>query len=132
MTVGNRLSEERRRLNLSQERLAIAMKIGRSAVAMIETDRTGLAAEHFSALEGLGIDVTYVQSGTKKADAIAEDINWQLIEGILDALQKWSTVNKVKLTPKKTTQALKILYADFAAKERFDSKRVDDLMAFAA
>lgn len=132
MSIGNRLSEERRRLNLGQERLALVLKIGRSAVAMIETGRTGLAAEHYAALEGLGIDISYVQSGVKKADAVAKDINWQLIEGILSALNKWSNLNKVKLTPKKTAQALKILYADFAAKEKFDSSRVDDLMKFAA
>jgi len=56
-----------------------------------------------------------VRTGIRKASAIADDINWELVEGILALLEKWSRQHKVKLTPDKLAKALRVLYTYFSS-----------------
>jgi len=131
-SVGKRLAEERRRLNLTQEDLAQAMGVGRAAVTMVETERTGLSSFHSDALMKLGIDMTFVRTGIRKASAIADDINWELVEGILEALEKWSRQHKVKLTPDKLAKALRVLYTYFSSTGQINPQHLEHVMALAA
>lgn len=131
-SVGRRLADERRRLNLTQEDLAQAIGMSRAAVTMVETERSGLSSVHDDALMKLGIDMTFVRTGIRMASAIAEAINWELIEGILAALEKWSRQHKVKLTPDKLAKALRVLYTYFSSTGQINPQHLEHVMALAA
>ena len=133
MTIGRRLADERKRLGMSQEQFARHLEIGRSALGMVETGRSGIDAERLAALgKSLGVDVTYVMTGERAAVAIAEQINWDLVEGILKGLSRWAMRNRIKMTPEKTGRALRVLYRHFAAQGAVDEALLDDTMDMAA
>lgn len=131
--LGTRLSEERRRLKLSQEQVAHYLGVGRSAVAMIESGRSGLDTERLFELgKKIPIDTIYVATGEHSRQAGARLLDWTLVESILKAIDRWATMNHVVLPPEKITLILKILYHHFAEKGVVDAARVEETLRLAA
>lgn len=131
--LGKRLAEERRRLQMSQEQVAQCLGIGRSALGMIESGRSGMETERLFALgKTIPIDVMYVASGERSQQAGARLLDWTLVETILKAVGRCATMNQVVLTPEKTALILKILYQFFAEKGVVDPARVDEAIRLAA
>lgn len=118
---------------MSQEQFAHYLQVGRSALAMIESGRSGIDAERLAGLgQTLGVDVRFVMSGERGVSVVAREINWDLVEGILKGLHRWATKNRIKLTPEKTARALRVLYQHFAEKGAVDDRLLDDTMDMAA
>lgn len=133
MSFGKRLAEERRRLGLSQEQLAVHLGIGRSALGMIETDRSGLEAQRLSELGAqTGLDVIYVLTGRRAKVAAVDLLDWQLAEGILQGLERWAVRRRIELTPEKTARALRILYRHLSVEGVVDDARIAETMDLAA
>lgn len=129
---GKRIAEERKRLGLSQQKLADAMGFGRSALAMIETGRAKIDVEWLVDLGGHGIDVIFVLTGETNALAAARLVDWKLIEGILSGIRSWSSKNRIILTPQKEALVLKLLYTRFAATGVVDQQGISETLRLAA
>ena len=71
-------------------------------------------------------------TGERAAIAIAEQINWDLVEGILKGLVRWATRHRIKMTPEQTSRALRVLYRHFAAQGAVDAGLLEDTMDMAA
>lgn len=63
MTIGKRLAEERKRLNLSQEELGLMGGVKKNAQFQYETDERSPKADYLSAIAQGGVDVTYILTG---------------------------------------------------------------------
>lgn len=86
--IGERLRQERRLLGLSQEELANSMGLHRRTQANYESGNTVPPKAYFQALRRLGLDTTYVQTGTRSSpiDA-ASSAAERLFLALCDALQ---------------------------------------------
>jgi DNA-binding XRE family transcriptional regulator len=65
MSIGQRLKEERERLNLSQTALAEAAGTTKQTQFSYETDRTPPKASYLAAVVPYGVDVAYVVTGQR-------------------------------------------------------------------
>lgn len=86
--LGDRLRSERRRLGLSQDELAKSLGIHRRTQANYELGKTLPDASYFRAVQRLGIDSVYVETGERGGSrdlqaALAE----RLLLSLCDALQ---------------------------------------------
>ncbi len=65
--VGDRLSEERTRLGLTQAELGAATQTHRNTVSRYESGERNPDVSFLSAVEKLGLDVTYILTGERKS-----------------------------------------------------------------
>ena len=73
MTIGNRIGEERRKKNLSQEYIAESLGVSRQAVSKWETDQSSPDTANLIALsELLGVSVEYLATGKSAVEPKAE------------------------------------------------------------
>lgn len=115
---GKRLAIERRRLGLSQAELAPHLGIGRSALAMIETDRAPLDVAHLIDLaEKISLDPIFVLTGERSRVAASKLMDWDLISAIQTGIQSWCAAHKIVLPPEKNVLIVKILYERFASSD---------------
>jgi transcriptional regulator with XRE-family HTH domain len=113
--IGNRLAHERRGLGLSQAAFAPYLGIGRSSLAMIETDRAQLdVASLIDLAKKVGIDPIYVLTGEPGRVAASKLLDWDLVLAIQSGIHAWCSERKIDLTPEKQTLVLKILYERFS------------------
>lgn len=64
-TIGQRLKEERERLGMNQESFAMAGGVKKRAQVYYEQDERCPDGHYFSALAGIGVDVTYILTGIR-------------------------------------------------------------------
>ncbi len=129
---GKRLAQERQRLGWSQKQLAERMGVSRSAVAMLETDKSQLDVQRLVELGGDGFDVLYVLSGEPGKVAAARLLDWDLVFSILQGVQAWSTKRGISLPPHKESLVLKLLYQHLAEKGIVDQDAIEQAMQIAA
>lgn len=79
MSVGTRLKEERKRLGLSQEAMAVACGAGKRTQILFEQDAHVPGGSYFIAAHQLGVDLTYVLVGRRS----------QLDEADAELLDAW-------------------------------------------
>lgn len=79
LTIGNRLTRERKRLGYSQT--ALAIKLGRSKATQVkyESDETRPDAEYFLSMFELGADIHYIITG-ELLEALKEADERQLLK----------------------------------------------------
>jgi transcriptional regulator with XRE-family HTH domain len=65
--AGTRLRRERRRLDITQDRLAFELGTGRTSVWQYETGKAQLRADQLQSLAALGMDVQYILFGASTA-----------------------------------------------------------------
>jgi transcriptional regulator with XRE-family HTH domain len=87
VVFGDRLAEERRRLGLTQADLAGLLGVKRSAVAMMETGRSGLEATRVASLRDAGFDVHYLLFGERGAIEFGHGFDWDLFFEILNDVE---------------------------------------------
>jgi transcriptional regulator with XRE-family HTH domain len=130
--VSKRISDERQRLGLSQSDLGKVWNVGRSAVAMVETDRSPLYVERLIALETLGFDIQYILFGQRSAQIASRLLDWQMIAQILQGIRKWSDDHNIPLNPDKEALFLRVLYDLFTASGKFDEAVMNATLPLAA
>ncbi len=65
MTIGDRLREERERLNLTQPSIALAGETTKQTQHAYESNRTPPKASYLAKVASLGVDVAYVVTGVR-------------------------------------------------------------------
>lgn len=86
--LGERLRQERRRLGLTQEELANSAGIHRRTQTNYELGKTEPDMAYFQALRRVGLDATYVQTGTKSSPGDEQSsATERLFLALCDALQ---------------------------------------------
>lgn len=129
---GKRLAQERQRVGLSQRELAERLGLGRSALGMIETDRSAIVLERLIAVGDLGFDVQYILSGEPSPVAAARLLNWELLGAILAGVREWTQKREISLPPDKEMLILKLLYEHFAERGMVDDDAISRALQFAA
>lgn len=129
---GSRLAQERKRLGLNQRDLADRMGVGRSAVGMIETDRSPLDAERLVNLGAHGFDVLYVLTGERGDVAAGRLLDWDLCIAISQRVNEWSKRRGVRLSNEKMAALVKLLYLQAALRGALDDSTFDESMRIAA
>lgn len=129
---GSRLAQERKRLGLSQRDLAERMGIGRSAVGMIETDRSPLDAERLVSLGDHGFDVLFVLTGERGHVAAGRLLDWDLCIAIYQRIDAWSKRRGVRLPDEKVAVLVKLLYLQAALRGTLDDTTFNESMRIAA
>ncbi len=131
--LGKRLAAERRRLGLTQEKLAETIGLQRAAVAMVESGKSGLDAERLAQLSlNLGIDAHYVMFGEPLARAGVRALDPILLMSILNGIARWRKRNTVEISAEKHARLLKHLYEHFCQLESVEEGRIDEALAAAA
>lgn len=130
---GKRLAEERRRLGRSQDDFAKLIDIGRSGYAAIEGDRAPLDVSRLVTLgEIAGVDVMYVMTAERAAEAAARLMDWDLVEAIFTGVQRWAEAHAIKVPPEKQMLLVKLLYQKFASKGCMDTQALNDTLRLVA
>jgi transcriptional regulator with XRE-family HTH domain len=87
-TLGERLRQERLRLGLTQEELANCTGIHRRTQANYELGKTAPDMAYFQALRRVGLDPTYIETGTKSSLSDEQSsATERLFLALCDALQ---------------------------------------------
>lgn len=87
-TLGERLRQERLRLGLTQEELANCTGIHRRTQANYELGKTAPDMAYFQALRRVGLDPTYIETGTKSSPSDEQSsATERLFLALCDALQ---------------------------------------------
>jgi transcriptional regulator with XRE-family HTH domain len=130
---GKRLADERRRLGRSQDDFARAISIGRSGYASVEGERVPFDLSRLLTLgETEGVDLWYVLTGKSTAQVVAQQINWNLFEGIWMGIHNWSISSGIQIPPEKQILLLKLLYQKMASEERVDAQSLHDALRLVA
>lgn len=133
LSIGSRLAQERRRLDLTQAEFGGHAGLGRSVIGMIETGRTRLDLGALLALESkVGIDVVFVLTGRRAAVAAVDMLDWKIVEEILDALERAGKRLNMELSPAGTARALRSLYRLASHEGRVSQGHVDDFVHLGA
>lgn len=129
---GPRIADERRRLGWSQKDLAERLGVGRSAIGMLETDRSPLDAERLVNLGTDGFDVLYVLTGERGHIAAGRLIDWELCASIAQRVYDWSHRRNVRLPATKAAAIVKLLYLQTAARGALDEGTFEETIGIAA
>lgn len=74
MTIGERLKEERNRLDLTQTALATSCGVGKRAQINYEANEQIPGGAYLAGAAGMGIDVAYVLTGHRAGSASREEV----------------------------------------------------------
>lgn len=129
---GLRLSSERRRLGLSQQKVADLLGISRSAVGMLETDRASLEVQRLLQLGQSGYDVLKVLTDEPGRVAAGRILDWNLCVEVTERVSAWEHARGLQLPPDKKALVVKHLYLRFAALGRVDELSLDETLQVAA
>lgn len=88
MTIGERLREERERLNLTQTAIALAADTTKQTQHAYETDRTPPKASYLAAIAVLGVDVAYVITGGRASNTARTPKEVALLENYRHSTQE--------------------------------------------
>jgi transcriptional regulator with XRE-family HTH domain len=122
---GTRLREERDRLGLTQEEFARLGGVQKLAQHKYEKGDRTPSVEYLNAIEPYGINIGYLFSGSKGAEATT-NIDVDLMQGIITELE--NSVDRLGLvvTTRKKARIIAMLYQVFHIQKRIDVKVVDE------
>lgn len=129
---GIRIASERKRLKLSQQRVADLLGLSRSLVAMIETDRAPLDAERLLELGSNGFDVMKVLTDEPGHVAAGRMLDWRLSTTISERVDAWAQARGVALPPEKKAIIVKHLYLQFSSRGEIDEATLRETLQMAA
>lgn len=128
-TFGYRLREERKRLGLSQAALARAAHVSKNTQIAYEAGTTVPDLEYLDRVTALGVDWTYILSGTRSQ---LTAIDWSLVGILVGAIQDFATQYDVDIPPDKWVAALKFLYAQAIKEGVVDPDTVESALRLAS
>ena len=130
--LGLRLSSERRRLGLSQQKVADLIGVSRSAVGMLETDRASLEVQRLLQLGQSGFDVLKILTDEPGRVAAGRILDWNLCVEVTERVSAWEHARGLRLPPDKKALVVKHLYLRFAALGRVDELALGETLQVAA
>ena len=129
---GSRIADERRSRGWSQKELGEKLGIGRSAVAMLETDKAPLYADRLVRLGADGFDVLYILSGERAAVAAGRMIDWDLCLDVIEKVRAWQAKRKIRLSRENFAIVVKQLYLRLAQRAEGSDVALDEIFREAA
>jgi transcriptional regulator with XRE-family HTH domain len=127
----DRLTSERQRLKLTQEKVAAATGVSTATLIGYEQGLRSPPTEFTSRLLPLGFDVHYVMFGSSSSDFASDTLDWELLGRIVTAIYAWCKSRGFEMKPEKFGEVLRILYNESRRQpaEVFDVGRVLKLVA---
>lgn len=87
--LGGRLREERKRLGLTQARLAESVGISTPTQVGYELGARTPDANYLTAIEQLGLDERYIRTGTHRNRAAVGALDWEFYLAVQTAGDRW-------------------------------------------
>lgn len=115
MSVGERIKEERERLEFNQDLFAEMAGVSRRSQIMYEQDKTDASAGYFTKIAEIGADVNYILTGVRMAKP---EIKTETVLTGEGTMLKVDAVNEDVVSPKKR-ELMRLL-------ERLDENALDD------
>jgi transcriptional regulator with XRE-family HTH domain len=131
-TFGVRLREERKRLGLSQDDMAMWLSVSRSSVAFYEADRTVPGIDCMVRAAEAGVDVWYLMFATRGAENAVNLMDWDLLEAITRSVREWAQVARLELPIEKELGITRLLYRQFAKTRKIDPGYLQEAMRLVA
>jgi transcriptional regulator with XRE-family HTH domain len=132
--IGRRLQEERKRLGLSQSELGELAGISRAAQAAYEAGRNAADVIYSLKASEAGLDMDYVLTGRRAAEAAWEKFDWDLAAQVMTGIHTVSAEMGLTISHDKQIALLKLLYR-LAAREqssKLDMNTLRDVLRLAA
>lgn len=128
---GDRLRLERRRLDLTQEQVAVACRVSRNAVTFYESGRSRPDASFMHHAIAAGMDVWYLLTGARASEAAIDQLDLPIFQAVSEAVDEFCTAHDLELPPEKRRGLIKILYRQFSRTGTFDARLFADVMKVA-
>jgi hypothetical protein len=129
---GSRIASERKRLGWTQNDLSKLLGVGRTAVAMIETNKASLDIGRLVDLGAHGVDILFVLTGMPGRQAAGKLVDWELCLSITKHVQTWANKRGLQLAPANEAMLVKNLYLQLAEQGKLDPQVLKDTLQIAA
>jgi hypothetical protein len=129
---GSRIASERKRLGWTQNDLSKLLGVGRTAVAMIETNKASLDIGRLVDLGAHGVDILFVLTGMPGRQAAGKLVDWELCLSITKHVQTWANKRGLQLAPANEAMLVKNLYLQLAEQGKIDPQVLKDTLQIAA
>lgn len=104
MSVGERIKEERERLEFNQDSFAEMAGVSRRSQIMYEQDKTDASAGYFTKIAEIGADVNYILTGKRTIEEVAKK---EAANDELSERNRWLISIFNKLAPEDQDDAVK-------------------------
>jgi transcriptional regulator with XRE-family HTH domain len=131
-SVGERLRAERVRLDLNQSEAADTLGVGRGAYVHYEFGRSSPDADAITKAVSLGMDVWWILTGVRHADAGIDHLNLDALKAVALAVTDFNRDQNLNLTSDQENQLIRILYKQFVALEEQSTDSLRKLLQRAA
>lgn len=118
--IAARLKEERSRLGMTQPVVAELGGVSKTTVVSYESGVHVPDAVFLSRLAARGFDVGYVLSGERAAIKAGADLDWDLLQGVMEVVSTFEERRQRGLTPAVKVRIIRILYSSSVAAGRVD------------
>lgn len=118
--IGARLKEERVRLGMTQPAAAEAGGVSKTTIVSYESGSHAPDAVFLSRLAVHGLDLSYVVTGEPASVRAGTDLDWQLLEGVLEVIELFEVRRQRALSAAGKARIIRILYCSSVAAGRVD------------
>ncbi|HET7662345.1 MAG TPA: helix-turn-helix transcriptional regulator [Rhodanobacteraceae bacterium] len=109
--LGGRLRGERKRLGMTQARLAASVGISTPTQVGYELGTRTPDANYVTAIERLGLDERYVRTGVHRNRAAVDDLDWEFFLSVQTAGEHWFKRELgITLDRRESTEIARLLY----------------------
>lgn len=122
INLGDRLRNERLRLEMNQTALATVGGVGKSSQILYESGKRVPDANYLIAVANIGVDVDYVLFGEKKMTVADQYLDTDLLTEIIDAVDTWATQRQSPVPSKIKGELITLFYQQFRAQTVVDQE----------
>lgn len=115
-----RLKEERVRLGMTQPAVAEVGGVSKTTIVSYESGAHVPDAVFLSRLAARGLDVSYVLTGERAAVKAGADLDWELLQDVLEVVGTFEERRQRSLSPAGKARIVRILYCSSIASGRVD------------
>lgn len=108
--LGSRLREERKRLRLTQARLAVSVGISTPTQVGYELSSRTPDVNYLTKVEQIGVDERYVRTGVREGLHAVKVLDWDRYAVIRDVVSDWLREVEINLTTRQIVEVESLIY----------------------
>lgn len=119
---GARIKTERLRLAMTQEVFGSKLGVSKPTQTAYESGGRLPDLAYLNAATELGVDFAYIMTGKSLQVVAAENMNWEILEVLLECISEWEISHDFKISAATRTKLLQLFYSRFTADGKVDPK----------
>lgn len=119
---GARIKTERLRLAMTQEVFGAKLGVSKPTQTAYESGGRIPDLAYLNAAAEVGVDVAYILTGKSLQVVAAENMNWEILEVLLECISEWEISRDIRISAATRTKLLQLFYARFTADGKVDPK----------